>query len=155
MPVIHHLRKEQIVATDLPTAWDFMRSPANLDRITPPDMRFEIVTDLPEEMYNGLLIEYRIGIPLIGKRTWLTEIKHVRDGRSFVDEQRAGPYKFWFHHHEIAPHPDGVLFSDHITYSLPMGPLGGIANYFYVRNQLEYVFEFRREAMERILGSGQ
>ena len=85
MPKIYQLHREQVIATDLETAWDFMSSPKNLDAITPDDLSFEIITEVPEVMYNGLLIEYRVGIPLLGKQTWLTELKHIRNNHSFVD----------------------------------------------------------------------
>ncbi len=149
MPKIHQLSREQIIATDLNTAWDFIRSPANLDKITPDDMAFEIVSDLPEEMYDGLLIEYRVGIPFMGKQTWLTELKHIRDRHSFVDEQRVVPYKLWYHYHEITQVAGGVRFKDQVTYIMPFGPIGEIARAVYVKSQLETIFDYRREAMER------
>ena len=118
MPKIHQLHSELTIQTDLKTAWDFIRSPKNLDLITPDDMVFEIVNDLPEEMHEGLLVEYRVGIPMIGEQTWLSEIKHIREQHSFVDEQLVGPYKLWFHYHEISKVEDGVRFVDHIKYCL-------------------------------------
>lgn len=153
MPSIHHLRRELTIQTDLETAWNFIRSPANLDAITPDDMDFEIVSDVPEEMYEGLLIEYRIGVPLLGKQPWLTEIKHIRDHHSFVDEQRVGPYKMWLHYHEITESGAGVTFRDHVTYTLPFGPLGSIAYALYVKNELNRVFDFREKAMSQLLES--
>ena len=147
MPKIHQIQRELILRTDLGTAWDFMSSPANLNKITPDDMNFKIVSDLPNEMFNGLLIEYQIGIPLIGKQTWLTELKHIRERQSFVDEQRVGPYKFWFHYHEITEVEDGIRFRDQVKYIMPFGPLGSIARALYVKNELERVFDFREKAM--------
>jgi ligand-binding SRPBCC domain-containing protein len=153
MPTIHQLYREQTIATDLNTAWDFIRSPQNLDRITPDDMAFEIVSKLPEAMYNGLLIEYRIGIPLVGKQAWLTELKHIREHHSFVDEQLIGPYKLWYHYHQITEVEGGVCFTDHVKYVMPFGPLGAIAHAIYVKNQLKTVFDFREKAMVEHLSS--
>lgn len=153
MSKIHHFSREQTIATDLDTAWDFIRSPANLNKITPVDMSFQIVSELPNEMYNGLLIEYRVGIPLLGKQTWLTELKHIRDHRSFVDEQRIGPYKLWFHYHEITEVAAGVRFMDQVTYIMPFGPIGEIARAIYVKSQLKRIFDYRREAMKQHFAS--
>jgi ligand-binding SRPBCC domain-containing protein len=153
MSKIHHFSREQTIATDLDTAWDFIRSPANLNKITPVDMSFQIVSELPNEMYNGLLIEYRVGIPLLGKQTWLTELKHIRDHRSFVDEQRIGPYKLWFHYHEITEVAAGVRFVDQVTYIMPFGPIGEIARAIYVKSQLKRIFDYRREAMKQHFAS--
>ena len=150
--MIHTLHREQTIPTSIDVAWDFISSPANLDAITPPDLSFEIVTEVPPVMYNGLLIEYRVGIPLLGKQTWLTELKHIREGHSFVDEQRIGPYKLWYHYHEITEVEDGVRFVDRVNYVMPFGPLGEIARWIYVKRQLQHIFDYRREAMIRHLG---
>lgn len=152
MTKIHELYREQTISTQLDKAWEFIRTPRNLNLITPDDINFEIVSDLPEEMYNGLLIEYRIGIPIIGKQTWLSELKHIRERHSFVDEQRFGPYKFWYHYHEIREVDSGVCFIDRVSYIMPFGPFGPIARAFYVKKQLNKIFDYRREAMKRHLG---
>ena len=151
MSAIYTFSREQVVKTDMDKAWEFIRSPKNLDALTPDDLSFEIITKLPDEMYSGLLIEYRIGLPLIGKQTWLTEIKHVRAHHSFVDEQRSGPYKLWYHYHEIRTHSEGVCFIDHVHYSLPGGPLGSLVNKFYVSKKLHYIFDYRAQALPKLL----
>ena len=147
MPKIHQLHSEITIKTDLDTAWDFISSPKNLDLITPDDMVFEIVSDLPEKMQEGLLVEYRVGIPILGKQTWLSELKHIRERQSFVDEQLVGPYKLWLHYHEISKVVDGVRFVDHVNYIMPFGPLGAIARAIYVKRQLKRIFDYRAEAM--------
>jgi len=151
MPMIYELYREQEIATGLETAWDFIRSPSNLDRITPPEMKFEIVSEVPDEMFNGLVIEYRIRIPFVGKQTWLTEIKHVRERRSFVDEQRVGPYKLWMHYHEIAETANGVRFTDRVTYQMPFGPLGRLVHALHVKSQLKRIFDYRAKVTPDLL----
>lgn len=152
MAHLYQIYREQLIDTDLKAAWRFISNPENLSAITPDDMEFTIVSAVPPKMYEGLIIEYRIGIPLLGKQTWLSEIKHIKEGHSFVDEQRLGPYKLWYHHHEIAEHPKGVCFTDHVYYALPYGVLGSLAHNLYVRRQLRKIFDFRKEAMKRLLG---
>jgi ligand-binding SRPBCC domain-containing protein len=98
---MYTLIREQFVQTDINTAWDFLKNPANLDRITPPDLQFEIISEVPRKMFDGLIIEYRIRIPGFGVRKWVAEIKHIKEMHSFVDEQRIGPYNFWYHYHQI------------------------------------------------------
>jgi ligand-binding SRPBCC domain-containing protein len=151
MSKIYKLHREQLVKTDIDTAWNFIRSPKNLERLTPDDLSFEIITDLPEEMYDGLLIEFRVGIPLLGKQTWLSEIKNIRKAHSFVDEQRAGPYKLWHHYHGIQVENEGVRFIDKVHYMLPFGPLGTIAHALYVRKTLQYVFDYRETMIPKLL----
>lgn len=153
MPEIHQLLREQVIDTELERAWQFISAPANLDAITPDDLRFSIHSDVPERMHDGLLIEYRIHIPWLGKQRWLTEIKHLRERHSFVDEQRIGPYRLWYHYHQIRPHPEGVHFLDRVTYALPFGPLGTIAHGLFVRRTLDRIFDFRAERLRDLLGT--
>lgn len=115
--------------------------------MTPEDVAFEIVSELPDIMYDGLLIEYRVGIPFLGKQAWLTELKHIRERHSFVDEQLIGPYKLWYHYHEVREVEGGVRFIDRVNYVMPFGPLGAIARAAYVKGQLNTIFDFRSQAM--------
>jgi ligand-binding SRPBCC domain-containing protein len=153
MPAVHSFEREQMIRTDLDAAWQFISSPANLDAITPPDLAFSIVSPVPREMHDGLLVEYRIRIPWVGRQTWLTEIKHIREGESFVDEQRIGPYRLWYHYHHIEPHPEGVRFYDRVTYALPYGPLGALAHALFVRRTLRRIFDFREKRLQELLAS--
>jgi len=143
----------QKVNATLDELWDFIATPENLNKITPPEMRFRITTgNLPVRMYAGLMIGYRVS-PLPGFRTsWLTEITHVVEKEYFVDEQRIGPYRLWHHQHILLPLADGVLMKDVITYALPFGWLGRIANHLMVRPKLKKIFDFRETALERIFG---
>jgi ligand-binding SRPBCC domain-containing protein len=145
------LERQQRVTASVEQAWAFLQNPANLDRITPPDLQFRIVTDVPAIMFNGLIVEYRITIPLLGTHTWVTEIKHIREGLSFVDEQRLGPYRFWYHYHEIRQENDGVLLIDQVCYQPPFGLLGQLLQRFYIRRTLERIFEYRRQRLEEFL----
>ncbi len=149
------LERQQRVTGTLEQAWAFLQNPANLDRITPPDLQFRIVTDIPAIMYNGLIVEYRITIPLIGTHSWVTEIKHIREGLSFVDEQRLGPYRFWHHYHEIRQDKGGVLLMDRICYQPPFGVLGRLAHRLYIRRTLERIFDYRRLRLEELLSGPQ
>ncbi|WP_319587196.1 SRPBCC family protein [uncultured Desulfobulbus sp.] len=145
------LERQQRVTASVEQAWAFLQNPANLDRITPPDLQFRIVTDVPAIMFNGLIVDYRITIPLLGTHTWVTEIKHIREGLSFVDEQRLGPYRFWYHYHEIRQENDGVLLIDQVFYQPPFGLLGQLLHRFYIRRTLERIFEYRRQRLEEFL----
>ncbi|MGD9946929.1 MAG: hypothetical protein AB7U29_00460 [Desulfobulbus sp.] len=147
------LERQQKVSGSLEQIWAFLQNPVNLDRITPPDLQFRIVTDVPDIMHNGLIIEYRITIPLIGTHTWITEIKHIREGFSFVDEQRLGPYRFWYHYHEIRQDEDGVLLIDRVHYQPPMGILGRVVHRLYIRSTLEKIFDYRRERLASFLSA--
>ena len=149
---IHTLAQEQRLPLTLDAAWEFFSSPRNLDEITPSELGFKIVSLPGEEMYEGQIITYKIMIfPGIWV-PWVTEIKSVDAGKSFVDEQRFGPYKFWHHRHTFEEIPGGVLMRDLVHYGLGFGPLGAIAHALFVRSKLQNIFEFRREMLVRRFG---
>ena len=149
---IHEITREQRLNTTLDEAWSFFSKPANLNDITPADLRFQIVGD-PGTMYPGQIIEYRIAI-LGLPRTWLTEIKQVEVGRYFIDEQRIGPYKFWHHHHSFTVEGDHVLMHDQVRYALPFGPLGALAHKLFVEHMLERIFAYRHKIIEQKFSAG-
>jgi ligand-binding SRPBCC domain-containing protein len=148
--LMYQLKRQQLVKTDMATCWDFFSSPGNLQKITPKYMGFDVLTEVPEKMYEGLMIEYRVR-PLLGiPMNWITEITHVKEHHFFVDEQRKGPYRIWHHEHHFETVDNGVLMSDIVSYELPFGILGKIAHPILVQRKLNEIFDFRFEIVEEI-----
>jgi ligand-binding SRPBCC domain-containing protein len=143
----------QKIPASLEQVWDFISSPNNLKEITPAYMGFEITSPgLPEKMYPGMIISYKVS-PLFGiKMTWVTEITHVDNQRYFVDEQRMGPYAMWHHQHKIEAIEGGVLMTDIVSYQPPLGFLGVIANALFIKGKLKEIFDFRTVAVEKKFG---
>jgi ligand-binding SRPBCC domain-containing protein len=152
--MIYQLCKETVVDTTMEQAWSFISNPANLNLITPDDMRFTIVTNLPERMYEGMLVEYRVRIPYIGEQPWLSELKNIETGRSFVDVQLVGPYKLWHHSHVIEPVDGKVRFVDRITYQVPCALFGRIARSLFIRKTLDRIFDYREKRLQELLSTG-
>ena len=98
---MHTLKQSQFLPVSRKVLWDFVSVPQNLNQITPPKMAFKIVGEQPDSAYAGLLLEYKVRIPVLGWTSWLTEIKYVTKGFSFMDEHRVGPYKLWLHTHTL------------------------------------------------------
>ncbi len=127
----------------------FFSDPANLGRITPPGMRFRMVTSEPVVMRAGTTIDYRIRVFALPMR-WRSLIERWDPPREFVDVQLSGPYKSWVHTHRFAEQDGGTVVEDRVEYELPYGPLGVLVQRSVAR-QLEQVFAFRRAAIEEIL----
>lgn len=147
------IETEQKIPASIEEVWDFISSPANLRRITPDYMGFEILTkNLPDTMYPGMIIAYKVS-PLLGiKMTWVTEITQVKEYEYFIDEQLVGPYSLWHHQHRIFPIEGGVLMNDIINYRPPLGILGRMANGLIIRRQLQEIFDYRRKKLIEIFG---
>lgn len=149
---MYQLKRTQFVKTDLQTCWDFFSSPNNLKEITPEYMGFDVLVELPEKMYEGLMIEYIVR-PLLGiPMKWITEIKYVHDKQFFVDEQRKGPYKIWHHEHHFKEVEGGVEMTDIVSYEIPLGILGRIAHPIIVKKKLEEIFDYRFKRVDEIFG---
>lgn len=149
----YQLKTKQKIPATIEKVWDFISSPANLKEITPPHMGFEITSGkVDEKMYPGMIISYKVS-PFLGlKLTWVTEITQVRDHSYFVDEQRMGPYSMWHHQHFIKPIEGGTLMQDIVSYRPPAGIFGRIANWLFIRRQLNEIFQYRTEAVNQRFG---
>ena len=148
---LHRFEVRQTLPTTLRQAWEFFADARNLARITPPSLGFEVTSELPERMYAGMIVTYRVrpffGVPV----TWVTEITHVDEPHRFVDEQRFGPYRFWHHEHHFRAVDGGVEATDRVHYALPAG--GGAIRGLLVAPRLEEIFAYRREVLERTFGA--
>ena len=128
----------------------FFADAANLQRITPDSLRFEIRSPQPIAMRSGATIHYQLS--LFGlKFRWCTLIESFEPESRFVDVQTMGPYRSWRHTHTFSDAPGGTLVRDHVEYEVPLGPLGELANRLFVARQLRRIFDFRRTAIETAL----
>ena len=146
---IHILRQQQLLPISLEQAWDFFATPKNLNKVTPSGLVFEITSDLPEKMYEGLMITYRIkpmfNIPV----NWCTEITHIKDKMYFVDEQRKGPYSMWHHEHHFTSVDGGVLMTDILYYDIGKSVFGWIVGKLFVHKKVREIFKYRFEVLEK------
>lgn len=134
--------------------FDFFADAENLELITPPELRFQILTPTPFRIKKGSLIDYKLrlrGIPI----KWRTGITEWEPPLRFVDEQLSGPYRQWIHRHEFTEiDPVTTLIEDEVRYRLPLEPLGDLA-LFIVKRELKYIFDYRQEAVTKLLSQLQ
>lgn len=147
----HTLRFDQFLPAGRAVVFPFFADAANLERITPPWVRFRILTPGPIVMRLGTLIDYRIrvhGLPL----PWRTEIAEWEPPFRFVDVQLRGPYRLWQHTHTFVEVGGGTLCRDEIAYAV----LGGsVINRLFVQRDVERIFAHRREALAGLFPAGK
>jgi len=149
----HSLTREQRLPGAPEDVFPFFAAARNLEAITPPWLRFRVVTPEPIAMEAGALIAYRLrlhGVPV----RWLTRIAAWEPGVRFVDVQVRGPYRLWHHTHEFASDPRDpgmTLMRDTVRWALPLGILGAPALPF-VRRDLRRIFDHRARRVAELIG---
>jgi ligand-binding SRPBCC domain-containing protein len=132
----------------------FFADASNLEAITPPWLRFSVLTPPPIEMRAGTLIDYRLrlhGVPL----RWRTEIAVWEPPSRFVDRQVAGPYETWEHEHRFGDVAGGVVMSDQVDYRIRGGRLADwVGDRAVARRDLRRIFEYRRDVLQARFGVG-
>lgn len=144
------LDSQVLIPKPLDEVFEFFSDARNLERLTPPWLRFEVITPAPIEMRTGTLIDYRLrlrGIPI----RWQSEITVWEPPARFVDEQRRGPYRQWIHEHRFSESGGQTLAEDHVRYAVPGG---AITNRLLVAPDLRRVFAYRVRRMSSIFGNG-
>jgi ligand-binding SRPBCC domain-containing protein len=150
MQPIHVLQRRQKIELPIEQVFAFYGDARNLERITPPWLGFEVTTPAPIEMGVGTLIEYRLRLHRVPVR-WRTRIEVWEPPYRFVDVQIKGPYSLWEHTHTFEEEAGATNIEDRVRYSLPLGPLGVLAERLLVRRDLRRIFDYRREAVAREL----
>jgi ligand-binding SRPBCC domain-containing protein len=153
---VHSIKTVQKIPVSIEEAWNFFSSPANLQAITPGNMRFEVISkDHGEKMYSGQVIEYKVSPLLRIPLYWMTEITHADELKYFIDVQRKGPYSLWHHQHHFKKMEGGVEMTDIVHYKNPWGFIGEIANSVFIKRQLKKIFEYRFLKVEELFGKWQ
>jgi uncharacterized protein (TIGR01777 family) len=129
----------------------FFEKPENLERLTPKDLGFEILTPRPIEMRAGAVIDYVVR-PFGIRRRWRTLIESYDPPREFSDVQVLGPYALWHHTHLFEPENGGTRMTDIVRYRLPLRPLGDLASPL-VRRELERIFDFRERTIAALFAA--
>jgi ligand-binding SRPBCC domain-containing protein len=127
--------------------FEFFADAYNLELLTPPWMKFEVLTPDPINICEGTVIDYKLRIKGIPMR-WQSKISRWDRPHSFVDEQIKGPYKLWIHTHEFKAYNGGTQAADHVRYAVPGG---AIVNKYFVANDLNRIFDYRRNAIKQLL----
>lgn len=145
----HILERRQIIERPRTEVFAFFADAENLERITPPELNFEIISAEPIEIKKGALIDYRLklrGVPI----RWKTEITQWNPPHDFVDTALKSPYKQWIHLHTFEENKRGeTVMEDKVRYRLPLEPFGDLAHW-YVKRELEYIFNYRYKVIEEI-----
>lgn len=143
-------RKQELDGTP-EEVFPFFADAHNLEAITPPLLRFRVLTPRPIDMKTGTLIEYRLrirGVPV----HWKTRIEEWSPSVRFVDRQLSGPYRLWHHTHDFEALPgERTLMTDTVRYSVGFGPAGSLAQKLFVDRDVAGIFDYRASVIGPLL----
>ena len=149
---VHVLRREQRLEAPREAVFPVFADARNLEAITPPLLRFRLLTPEPIAMGVGTFLQYALrlhGVPV----RWDTLIQEWEPPVRFVDVQVRGPYRLWHHTHDLLAVDDGAatLMRDTVRYSVGFGALGEVARRAVVVRDLEAIFAFRAERVPALV----
>jgi len=142
------LHAEQWLPCPRENLFEFFSDAFQLEALTPPLLRFQVLTPPPIVIRSGTLIDYKLrlhGIPI----RWQSEISEWEPPVRFVDRQTRGPYRRWRHEHRFAEQDGGTLVIDHVEYRAPGGSL---VNRLFVVPDLRKIFGFRMRKLQELFG---
>ncbi|QOV92155.1 SRPBCC family protein [Humisphaera borealis] len=158
------LKFELTLAASLDDLWAFHQDVSRaLPLLSPPgsDVRI-IAADLPARV--GQQVKMNVRGPLGKRLNWVASIiefeppSRQNDSRQarFVDVQLSGPFAAWRHEHQMEETGPGTSrLIDIVTYRVPLGPLGKVADWMFVRRQLESMFRHRHAVTRKELEGGR
>lgn len=140
----HTIRREIWLPHPREEVFGFFSQARNLEQITPPLLRFQVITPEPIEMREGTLIDYKLKVRGLPMR-WRTKITRWNPPYEFADVQLHGPYQLWDHTHRFLEENGGTRMFDEVVYALPFGPFGDLVHSLLVRRDVEEIFRYRNE----------
>ena len=145
---IYQLYRQQALNLSRQEAWDFFSSPYYLNQITPDFFNVEITSKVPQKIYAGLMISYRMkavfGVPM----DWLSEVSHCDEPYRFVYRQGIGPFKFWGHEVCLTEEHDHIVMEDIVFYAMPWGWLGQCLHALLIGPKLQQIFDTRQRYLQ-------
>jgi len=149
---IHQLYYKQSLSLSQTEAWSFFTSPHHLNTITPDFFSITPTSNVPDKIYSGLLISYRMKAVFAIPMSWLSEISHCDAPHYFVYQQQVGPFKFWSHEVRLTETKNGTLVEDIVFYTMPFGWLGEIFHHYLIADKLKNIFEKRSDYLKKRWG---
>jgi ligand-binding SRPBCC domain-containing protein len=151
---LYTLYAKQIVDKQIDFLWDFFSKPSNLNKLTPEDVEFKIISGKSDDFYEGKIISYKIKPFKLVTLNWITEISKVKEESYFIDKQISGPYKMWHHEHHFKSNNDGTTeIIDKVKYKIPFYILGRISHKIFIKRKLIKIFNFRQKKINELFNN--
>jgi len=141
--------KVSVIKCSVEDLFDFHLDVKNLEIITPPDMKVELLSELTTPKVGDILrLKSTKGFI---SSVWEVEVKELVRPNLLLDEALKSPFKTFRHSHIFLEVDDGCCeLRDVIEYELPFGFVGNLFD-FVIRSEFKKMFEHRHRETKRIL----
>ena len=146
----YNIKFKQFIDLPINDVFSFFSKPENLSLITPPRLKFNILTPLPIKMKEGQLIDYSLSIMYCIKLRWRTLITDYNQPYQFIDQQIKGPYSLWHHTHTFKEKDNGTIIEDEVVYAIPFGIIGRLIHAIYIKYDVQSIFKYRHKILNDI-----
>ncbi len=147
----HLFKTEMDLPLDIHAVFKFFCDATNLEKITPPELCFHIISAQPIQIKKDTYIDYRLrlyGIPF----HWRAKISAWEPPIKFIDEQVIGPYTTWIHTHTFIEKNGRTGIIDEILYRMPFWPIGEIF-FPVIAMYLRRIFAYRKQNIKQIFSN--
>lgn len=143
--------KVSIIECSVEDLFDFHLDVKNLEVITPPDMKVELLSKITTpKLGDKIRLKSTKGFL---SNIWEVEVKELVRPTLLLDEALKSPFKSFKHSHIFVDLSDGWCeLRDVIEYELPFGFIGNLFD-FLIKAEFEKMFEHRHKETMRILGA--
>ncbi len=91
-------------------------------------------------------------LPVPVPQRWRVRVKELVEPTLLVDETLDGPFTSFVHEHRFTDIGDGrTRLTDHVEYTLPLGPLGRVADRVVVSRLMGATFRHRQRRTKELL----
>lgn len=142
-----HFEYRSRIAAPVERVFAFHEQPDAFEQLVPPWQRVEVISK-QGGLEAGAIVKVRIWLgPFY--RTCVAHHIAYRRNEYFVDELREGPFSAWVHMHRFEAVSESTDLVDSIEFALPGGLLAEKVAGWFVRRQLNRMFEYRHQVTKR------
>ena len=145
---MYYLEDELRIEKPLKEVFEFFNTPKNLGVITPPYMKFKLLTPEPIVMKEGAVFDYSISILGLPIR-WTSMIVDYEPPYRFTDIQLRGPHSYWHHEHTFQEDSGGTIIKDSVHLLMPWGIFGSLGYHLVAKHLNKGLFKYRKDVVAK------
>jgi ligand-binding SRPBCC domain-containing protein len=129
----------------------FFADAHNLERITPPFLRFSVRSMTTPAIQQGTEITFRLrlqGLPI----SWTSRVAEWETPYGFTDVQIHSPFRLWRHRHEFIAAQQGTRIRDTVHYRVACAWLQRVLWLSCVDRDVEQIFRYRQQIIATLSG---